>query len=158
MNDSVSKSKKPFYKKWWFWVIVVLVLIIGAAGSGDESSNSNESSGTEQAAEEQETALVVSAVDLYAAYEANEISADETYKGKLVIVTGKISDIGKDILDKPYITLEAENPFLNVQCMLADEATAEAGTASVGSSVTLQGRVSGKTGNVLVRDCLFVTE
>jgi tRNA_anti-like len=38
-------------------------------------------------------------------YEQNEIAADERFKGRRIRITGTIHDIGKDILDAPYLSL-----------------------------------------------------
>src|ERR1700722_11232656 len=50
----------------------------------------------------------LSADELYSAYKENEVSADTSYKGKIVIISGIIRDIGKDILDSPYVIVGGE--------------------------------------------------
>lgn len=42
---------------------------------------------------------------MVSAYEANPIKADSIYKGKNVGVVGRIKDIGRDVLDRPYLDL-----------------------------------------------------
>src|ERR1700736_1804386 len=46
--------------------------------------------------------ITILANALYRAYDANEVAADEKYKGKSVKITGKVQNIGKDILGSPY--------------------------------------------------------
>jgi hypothetical protein len=104
------------------------------------------------------SAGAVTATKLYADYKANEISADNTYKGKLVEVSGTVDNIGKDILDKPYISLTTGEIIGSVQCMLDDDAIAEASALAEGTKVTMQGRVNGLLGNVLVKGCTLVTK
>lgn len=63
----------------------------------------------------------VSAKRLFADYKANEISADIQYRGKSLRVTGKVSQIGKDVLDKPYLSLGTSNEYESVVASFADE-------------------------------------
>lgn len=100
----MGKVKKKWYQKWWVWLIIVLV--IGAIGSlnqeEEQSSNGNadkETTAKPVDAKPEEKPIVISAVDLWNAYDENEVSADQKYKGKQLEVTGSIDDIGKDILD-----------------------------------------------------------
>lgn len=159
MSDNPTKAKRPIYKKWWFWLLAIIVIIIIASsggGSGSSGTNSSGSNQTNTAPAEQ--AIAVTATKLYADYKANEISADNTYKGKLVEVSGTVDNIGKDILDKPYISLKTGEIIGSVQCMLDDDAIAEASALAEGTKVTMQGRVNGLLGNVLVKDCTLVTK
>lgn len=144
------------------FVLVVALMIFAGSRSGSTvgSLSKNEQSqntiNAEQPAEpvQKETTIKVTASDLYAKYEANEIQADNLYKDKLLEVSGITSSIGKDILDSPYIALKTNNMFGSVQCMLADSQKDKATSLSKGQSVTLTGRNSGKTiTNVLLRDC-----
>ena len=41
------------------------------------------------------------ASELYRAYEANEVSADQQYKGKRLLITGVVENIGKHVMDNP---------------------------------------------------------
>lgn len=159
MNETPTKVKRPVYKKWWFWLLAIIVVLVIASSGGDGSSSSSNSSGSKQAkTAPAEQAIAVMATKLYADYRANEISADNTYKGKLVEVSGTVDNIGKDILDKPYISLKSDDIIGSVQCMLDDSAVAEAGTLAEGTKVTMRGRVSGLLGNVLVKNCTLVTK
>lgn len=143
--------------------ILVLALMIFAGsrssstiGSLSKNEQSQNTINAEQPASpaQKETAIKVTASELYAKYEANEIQADNLYKDKLLEVSGTISNIGKDILDSPYVALKTNNMFGSVQCMLADSQKDKATNLSKGQSVTLTGRNSGKTiTNVLLRDC-----
>lgn len=61
----------------------------------------------------------ISAATLIAAYEANEVAADEKFKGKLIEVTGVIDSIAKDIMGDLYVTLGSGKDFevAHVQAM-----------------------------------------
>lgn len=98
----------------------------------------------------------VTAADLWAAYDKNQIAADNTYKDKYIQVIGIVGSVGKDILDDPYITLEAGNLGGSVQCMLAQGEASEAAGLSKGQAVALRGKVDGKLMSVLLRDCTIL--
>ena len=97
----------------------------------------------------------VSASVLISEYEANEVAADQTYKGRTLSVTGKVDHIGKDILDTMYVTLESGQEFgiSSVQCMFDDQHEGQLARLSKGQTVTVTGRCDGKLGNVLLRGC-----
>lgn len=156
MDREAPKTKKPIYRRWWFWLfgIIVLLIIIGAASSGNKNNSASNSS-TSQAQRPAEQAIKVSASKLLSDYEANEVAADETYKGKSVQISGTIKNIGKDILDTPYVTLESDNPILSVQCMFDKSDNAKLAKLSQNQKIMLTGRVSGKLGNVLLKECSF---
>ena len=65
--------------------------------------------------------LIVSAKKLYKDYNANEIAADEKYKGKIIEVTGVIRDIGNDIMDNAYVTLVGDQYFGDIQCYFSEK-------------------------------------
>lgn len=49
----------------------------------------------------------ITSANLAKEYEDNEVRADGNYKNELIVVSGKIADIGKDVIsNKTYITLE----------------------------------------------------
>jgi len=59
--------------------------------------------------------VTVSAKKLYKEYNANEIAADEKYKGQIIQVTGIIRDIGNDIMDNAHVTLTGDQYFGDIQ-------------------------------------------
>lgn len=96
----------------------------------------------------------MSADALARAYNANEIAADEKYKGKAVIISGKIQNIGKDILGSPFVVVGGSGMLDGVQCMFAKSATSSLASLSKGRTVTISGTVSGKMLTwVMMSDC-----
>jgi hypothetical protein len=153
------KTKRPWYVNCLFALgaFVVLIIIIAALGGGGSSSTDNTTGGGGTTQERpSEEAMVVTATQLYAAYKTNEVAADNTYKGKLLEISGTIDTIGKDILDSPYVALKTGEVFGSVQCMLSDEAIAQAGSLTPGAKITLRGRGNGYLLNALVKDCDIV--
>lgn len=58
--------------------------------------------------------LDVTPEQLRKAYESNELSADEKYRGKTLRVTGLVVAVRKDFGDQPYVELLTRNEFLSV--------------------------------------------
>ena len=60
---------------------------------------------------------VINASDLIDEYKTNEVACNLKYEGKLLKVTGNVTDIGQDILKTVYITLGDDNiTFYDVRC------------------------------------------
>lgn len=95
---------------------------------------------------------IVSAENLIAAYEENEVAADQQYKGKSIVVTGTVSRIGKDLLNTMYVATKGRGLW-EVQCMFDDSQEGKLAGLSKGTKVTLIGTVRGKMGNVILKDC-----
>lgn len=98
--------------------------------------------------------LRISAKKLYDAYEENEIAADLKYKDEVYIISGTITSIGKDIMNTPYIVLEAGNVIGGVQCLFGRSDDVILARLSKNQSVYVKGTIKGKTlTNILVRKC-----
>lgn len=100
----------------------------------------------------------VTATDLRAFYANNEIKADNFFKGKTLVVKGKIAEIRKGCLldDCVVISLAAGNGYV-VTCTLAKAAENEAVNKNPGETVALQGIGAGMTiGSPMVNNCVFV--
>ena len=96
----------------------------------------------------------ISAKQLTAAYIANEVNADNNFKGKTFYVSGRVADIKKDIMDKIYVTLEGDEMFREVQCYFDDNETAS--KLQKGMKVTFKGECDGLMMNVLMKNCELV--
>ncbi len=138
-----GQLKKKFYKRSWFWVLAVIVffIIIGSSGSDKVVTTA---SVQEQAIPE--PAVQVLATKLASDYEANEVSADTKYKGKILEVTGTIQNIGKDILDTPYVALSdgTQYSITSIQCMFDKSDQDQLATLKKDTKITLRGRGDGK--------------
>jgi hypothetical protein len=91
---------------------------------------------------------------LVGAYTDNEVRADGNFKGKTFYVDGVIESIGKDIMDKPYVSLKSDDVVRSVQCML--DSDAEAAQLNKGERVTVKGTCKGMMMNVLLDDATVV--
>lgn len=93
---------------------------------------------------------------LYSDYEVNEVAADEKYKGRTVALTGRISNIGKDVLDKPYISFEIDY-LKSVICNFSDDDIKRIASLEKGQTIIVTGYCRGLTlTNVLMADCKIV--
>lgn len=104
--------------------------------------------------------MTVSAERLIDEYKANEIAADQIYKGKAIQVTGRVDHIGKDIVDSMYITLKSADKlgFVTAQCFFDDDWAVRLSHLREGDSVTVRGTCDGKFGNVLIKNCKFPSD
>jgi len=98
---------------------------------------------TETAQQQQEPSYTLSARQLHDEYKANEVAADMKYKGHIVVISGKIDSIGKDIFDQAYIVVDGESLSGGVHCTFAKDEESSIARLSKGQYVTVKGKVSG---------------
>jgi hypothetical protein len=79
----------------------------------------------------------VTARQLIAIYDDNEVAADEKFKEKSIRLTGTISKISKDITGAVYLEITTGAIFRTVQAFLANESAAQAGGFPRGSEIEL---------------------
>jgi len=132
---------------------VVGAVFSGGGGGGDDGSKKSPTAAVQTAtapAPKQESLATIDAETLYKAYEANEVAADEQFKGKLLKVSGVIHDIGKDIMDNPYVILGDD---IGVQVTFPDRENFRKRLAQLkkGESITVTGTVEGKMLHVQLR-------
>lgn len=81
--------------------------------------------------------IVVSSKQLFIDYDDNEIAADEKYKGNTIEVSGKVTDIGKDMFDNLQLSLQGKSQFMSVMATLEDSQKSKASKLKKGQKVTL---------------------
>lgn len=157
MNTEVKKS--------WFrrhpvlsilGVIVVIIIVASTGGSDTPSDTKTSSSSSEQKTE----TIKVSAETLRQAYKEYQVGADNTYKGKLVEITGSVETIGKDTTNEAYVTFQTTDQYAidHVQCMFPKQNEGAISTLKKGDSITVQGTVSGTViSGAIVRNCKVVS-
>ena len=128
---------------------VMIIFIILGGGSLD----------TDEGAEKISAATpdyVLSANTLFNEYDKNSVAADAKYEDKIVVVSGTIQSIGKDIMDTAYLVIGGSGFLDGVQCTLPRGQEGLVARVSKGQYVTLKGKVSGQImGNVIVNNCSF---
>lgn len=125
---------------------ILAVFLILAIGSTDTDKDT-------QKVKSQTPSYTLSANELYNEYNNNEVAADSKYEGKVVIVTGTIQDIGKDIMDDAYIVIGGSGFLDGVQCTFTKGEQSSVARLSKGQQVRVKGEVAGKMGNVLINKC-----
>src|SRR5215212_5004390 len=135
-------------------VSLLSLCIFMALAFGSSNKNQSPQSGGSTPAQDA-TPIEVSASTLLSDYENNEVAADGKYKGKMLVVSGTINNIAKDILDKMYVTLKTSNPILSVQCYFDESNQTALSQLQKGKQVKIKERCDGKFGNVTLKDCVL---
>lgn len=81
--------------------------------------------------------LKVTAVDLSRKYDANEVAADNEYKGKTLWITGTVTAISKNAFNQPYLSLRGAEMFHDVQASMDSSAQDQIATFRKGQKVSL---------------------
>lgn len=139
------------------FVLSSCTLAFPSSESGEPAANiSSELPSEASPSPSVEPTIQITATDLLAAYEENQVNADNQYKGKLLEVTGIIDDIGTDIMDDVYVTINNgdEYAFTCVQCFFKNkDEIAKVSNLKPGSEITIVGKCDGEVFNVLLKDC-----
>lgn len=136
------------------WLALSLA-IIGAQDGTNTSSTSSRLTSPAKAVPAQ--VMQVNIRDILAAYENNEVGADNQYKGKLIEVTGIVDNIKKDIFDNLYVTLGtgAQFEIPQIQAFFDDSMNNQLGQLRKRQRLTVVCRVDGLMMNVLAKDCVI---
>jgi hypothetical protein len=166
--ETTSSPKKKMSTGKKVLIGVGILVLIGIIGSQLDKSKAATSSAQSDAtltqaqkdsiakAEQEEIKKnTISAKQLIAEYEANEVAADNNFKGKTFYVAGTVADIGKDVLGHIYVTLNSNNIIRKVQCYFEDAETAA--KLSKDMQVTFKGKCHGLMMNVLMKDCTLIS-
>lgn len=86
----------------------------------------------------------ITADELFAEYDANEVAADNLYRGRTLRVRGSVKEIGKGLFDAPYVTMRSEhNRFTSaVRCEFPKNASGLA-VLGKGQEVIVRGTCRG---------------
>ena len=136
-------------KKLLLWVVgifVGLVVIVALFGGDDKggapASQSNapaQNNGATPASAPAPAAVPVTATELTKAYKDNEIAANDKFKGKQLMVSGKIEGIEAGFTDKPELVLAANVDYgmSNPRATLADSDLDKAKSLKKGQNIKM---------------------
>lgn len=115
----------------------------------------------EAAVEEAETAdaIKVSASQLRRDYDTNVVKADETYKGKMIEVTGQVKLVSKERVGR--ITVEIGSRDDTIDCDFGSATKADLAGIDIGQTVTIRGKgkgVDALSKYVVLEKCKLVKE
>jgi hypothetical protein len=101
-------------------------------------------------------AMQVDAVKLWRDYDANEVSADATYKGRALDVAGVVAAIEKDAFGNLILGLRAPNPYMSTRATMRASEYAAMARLSKGARVTVRCIGAGKMiGIPILEECTF---
>lgn len=149
---------------------VALIIVAGIAGPGkkaDTPAMTQQSEATPPAAAASTNAasvekpvapvdaiLAVTVAQLAKDYDANEVAADQKYKGKKLRVSGSVQSIDKDVFDNIVVHLRATNEFIPAMAKLDDKHEALAASLSKGNKIIWQCNGGGKLiGRPVLNNC-----
>lgn len=142
-NGDNAKQKKKM-PKWAIVLIVIFVIMfLGALGS-DSEENSNETNNNNNNAEQEVIEYIKVDVDeLNDALEKNAAVAKETYNGKYLEITGKLSTIDSDLSYISIVSTTDEWDFLGVHCDIKNNETKEVvKTLSKDQTIVVRGKIT----------------
>ena len=131
--------------------VIAILVLAGVFSNPSKNTNTTTTSGKSPSM----PMISIDSDTLFAEHEANEVRADEQYKGRQLQVIGYIDNIGKNIVDDMYVTLKTKKQIFSVQCFFDKSQTNTLASLRKGSFVTIAGRCNGKFGNVLLKDCVL---
>lgn len=121
----------------------LLTIFIGSSANEEIKEENNKDSKVEKAVDDNKKVdLVIPAVKLSEDYEANELKADEKYKGKIAEVTGEVEDISK-VFEKTSITLKGKGFLYSIHCNFETENEKEVININKGQKITIIGYIDG---------------
>lgn len=181
-DKAYRKATRPWFKKKRFlipmiFVALMIITSIGNAGkeepsaavdpAGDasaaapaapaaEASAAAEAPAAEAPAQAATEVMAVEAAALLADFEGNEAAADAKYKGKVLQVTGNVSKVDTEFLNKDQYVVKLNDgspySFTDVNCN--DQTPEQAIAVVIGSTVTVQGAFQdGGDLGVELKDC-----
>ena len=98
----------------------------------------------------------ITASDLLAAYEDNEIAADAKYKNQIADITGEIGGFGVGLFEKKYLIMSRDELFSvhDIQCLFSTENAEQLVNLQKGQVITVRGKIDGlELFNVIVNSC-----
>lgn len=106
--------------------------------------------------EKREATARLSAVELYDAFDTDEMAANELYLNQVIEVTGKVSDVKMEADEKAVIALET-NGFGVISCTMQD-VLSQSGELLVGKEMKIKGECIGLLLDVLLVESIIVEE
>ncbi|MEM9260355.1 MAG: hypothetical protein AAGA62_11965, partial [Bacteroidota bacterium] len=96
------------------------------------------------------TELTINAGSLFAAFAENEETANASYVGKVIEVSGQLNAIEQDEAGAYQLKLAVDDPLGQVICSLAEGEKAPLSDASIGKTTTIKGVCTGYLFDVVI--------
>ncbi len=98
--------------------------------------------------------FVITAGELQKAFEANETTANTTYLGKVIEVSGTINDLKSGEGNTFNVSLKTESPMSSVICTFQSMTGLQ--NLKSGDQITIRGQCSGFLMDILLNNCVVV--
>lgn len=101
-------------------------------------------------------AIEVSAYSLFAAYEQNEVAADNKYQGKVLRVVGVVGEVSKDFTGDVIVDLRTPNEFTPVRAYVVEAEVGKVANLMRGDGVSLFCEGNGAMlGSPILKGCVL---
>lgn len=104
------------------------------------------------------TELTINAGSLYAAFEADETAANNTYAGKVMEVSGALSAITQDDAGNYAMNLTADSPMGQIVCNLSPNEPRPAAATAIGQMITIKGVCTGYLFDVVLDNATIISQ
>jgi hypothetical protein len=169
----MDKEQKPKRKGLpiWLWIIIGFFVLAIIGSISNRNAPSTPTTEPSSVSPQQSSAPIppptippptippvqVSATTLTADYVNNQFAADEEYKGKILDVSGTVSDIDRDIFGNPFIEFYTGQGMENALFTFSNNNAASLAKISVGEPLTIQATCKGKSGTAVdMEDCSII--
>jgi tRNA_anti-like len=154
VSNPADIAATPKKKGCGFWIlagfgILIMLAIIGSLLPEPSPQQKSEMAAKEKAeadaaSEKQsadakskrDSAVKVTAGQLFAAYQANEMAAQQKYGNKTLEVSGIIDGVDLDFSDNPVVKLKTSNPIMAVSVTLTSETQKAAAAYAKGQKIS----------------------
>jgi putative nucleic acid binding protein len=146
-------AKKPSGIVKWGGGFIAAVVALGMCGKlmGDKKPEQPQQQAAAAAA-----AIQVTNDTLWREYDANEVAADNKYKGKVLAVSGTVASIDKDFMDNIVVHLLSPNEFMNTSATMQKSEAGQAAALSKGQHVKVVCEGNGRVvGSPVLKDCVL---
>jgi hypothetical protein len=146
-NSRLIGYKRMLKKRSFFWMGILLLLVVAGILTYTRIMKAHQSAARDTAR------FVMGADSLYRDYQADEKSADKKYLGKVLEVSGTLSDIQHTGTGQVWILSVPGAPG-GINCSIfpgGDQATPQKG-----QQVTVKGRCTGFLMDVNLTDCVMI--
>lgn len=132
--------------------IILVLFVLAIMGKASE-----EGGGGTSAQEAPKEVVKFTSVELFKAYEANEVATDERIKGRIVEVAGTVQSIDKDAFDNIIVRLATPNQFMAAAMQMKPTEKTKAISLSKGVKLSVQcEKVARIVGMPHGSDCIII--
>jgi len=101
----------------------------------------------------QTNCIELNAADLAEAFNQDETAANHLYVDKVLIISGKVSDVQIDKAGHATVFLETGDPLSSVTCGFYDDEAGAARRIVPGTMVRVKGNCTGKLADIILNKC-----